>query len=408
MIVEISKSLANGCIKAQPSKSYAHRMLIAAGLSKNDCVVENVVLSNDILATINCLKTLGKEIEITGDYIKTIIIKNNNSFDIDNIDELVFDCLESGSTLRFFIPVALLLNKKVIFRGSEKLISRGIKVYEDICIKQGIEVIKEKNAITFIGNLKSDIFDIEGNISSQFISGLLFSLPLLKNDSNINIITNLESKNYIDITIDVLKQAGIIVERQDDYHYVIRGNQKYNMTKCVVEGDYSNSAFIDCLNYLNGKVRIEGLNENSLQGDKQYIELFKKLNEGYCDCDISNCIDLGPILFAFASLKHGGCFNGVNRLKIKESDRINDIKEELEKFGVVLLENDNQVIIKNKNLKKPIEALSGKNDHRIVMALSIMLTCFGGIINGAEAVNKSYPNFFDDLKKLNVEVRNVN
>lgn len=404
MEVTIKKSKAKGEIQAQPSKSYAHRLLIAAGLSHNDCVIENVVLSNDIIATLNCLNTLGKEIEIKGQNIKTIIMKNNNSFNLNNINELVFDCLESGSTLRFFIPIALLLNKKVIFKGSEKLISRGIKVYEDICLKQNISITKNNNSIIFEGSLKSDVFNIEGNISSQFISGLLFSLPLLKEDSVINITTNIESKNYIDITIDVLKQAGVLINKINDYRYEIKGNQKYTITNCVVEGDYSNSAFIDCLNYLNGDVLINGLNINSLQGDKKYVELFEKLNNGYYECDISNCIDLGPILFAFASLKHGGCFSGVKRLKIKESDRINDIKEQLEKFGVSLVEKDNKVIIDNKKIKKPIEKLYGKNDHRIVMALSVMLTCFGGTICGAEAVNKSYPSFFEDLKKLNIGI----
>ena len=184
MLVTINKSIANGIIDAQPSKSYAHRLLIAACLSQEDSIIRNVVLSNDILATINCIKTLGKEIIIEGDYKKTIYIKNNNTFNINDYDELVFNCLESGSTLRFFIPIALLLNKKVKFVGTEKLISRGIQVYEDICINQGIEIIKEKDSITFNGKLLSDNFQIPGNISSQFITGLLYALPLLPEDSS--------------------------------------------------------------------------------------------------------------------------------------------------------------------------------------------------------------------------------
>ncbi len=411
MKVKINKSIANGIVNAQPSKSYAHRLLIASSLSNEQSIVRNVVISNDILATINCIKTLGKEVIIQNEEnnkTKTIIIRNNNSYNINDYNELVFDCLESGSTLRFFIPIALLLNKKCIFKGTEKLISRGIQIYEDICLKQGIQVIKENDMITFIGKLKSDNFQIDGSISSQFISGLLFALPLLEEDSCINIITNLESKNYIDITIDVLKQSGIIIEHKDEKTYNVIGNQKYCYLDCTVEGDYSNSAFIDSLNYLNGNVVINGLNKNSYQGDKQYIELFEKLDKGYCECDIHNCIDLGPILFCFASLKHGGCFKGVKRLRIKESDRIKDLKEELEKFNIEVIEEENKVIINNKNIKKPDKILYGKNDHRIVMALSIMLSIFGGEIKGIEAVNKSYPNFFDDLKTLGVEVLYVN
>lgn len=404
MKVKINKSIANGIIDAQPSKSYAHRLLIASSLCDDECVISNVVLSNDILATINCIKTLGKEVIITGEDKKTVNIKNNPNFNINEQDELVFDCLESGSTLRFFIPIALLLNKKVIFKGTEKLLSRGISVYENICEKQNIQIIKEKDKITFIGKLQPDNFVIEGNISSQFITGLLFALPLLEEDSCINITTTLESKNYIDITLDVLKQAGIVIEKKKDNSYFIIGNQKYSPINLTVEGDYSNSAFLETFNYLKGNVLINGLNKNSYQGDKQYLELFSKLNQGYCECNIKNCIDLGPILFCFASLKYGGCFTGVNRLRIKESDRISDIKEELEKFNVNVIEKDNKVIIDNKNITKPKNILNGKNDHRIVMALSIMLTVFGGEIEGIEAVSKSYPDFFKDLLKLGIEV----
>ena len=398
----INKSIAKGTIKAQPSKSYAHRLLIAGALSKEECVIDNVVLSNDILATINCIQALGKEVIVTGEDIKTITIKNN--FNFNDKEEIIFDCLESGSTLRFFIPIALLLNKKVTFKGTPKLISRGIQIYEDICIKQNIEVIKKNDSITFIGKLNSDDFKVQGNISSQFISGLLFALPLLEEDSLITITTPLESKNYIDITIDVLKQSGIIISQKETNRYYIIGGQHYQAINNRVEGDYSNAAFIEALNYLNGNVLIEDLNKESFQGDKVYVDLFEKLNNGYTTCDIKNCIDLGPILFAFASLKHGGCFTGVSRLRIKESDRIGDIKQELQKFNVDVIEEDDKVVINNKNIQKPKEILNGRNDHRIVMALSIMLTKFGGMIEGIEAVNKSYPKFFSDLNKLGIEV----
>lgn len=404
MKVKINKSIAKGTIKAQPSKSYAHRLLIAGALSKEESVIGNVILSNDIIATINCIKALGKDVIINGDKEKTIIIKNNDSFNIDDQDEIIFDCLESGSTLRFFIPIALLLNKKVTFKGTEKLISRGIQIYEDICNNQNIKVIKNTNSITFIGKIKPDDFHVQGNISSQFISGLLFALPLLEEDSCITITTPLESKNYVDITIDVLKQSGIIINQKDENSYYVVSSQVYQPINNSVEGDYSNAAFIASLNYLEGDVKIEGLNKESFQGDKKYIELFQQLNNGYTTCDIKNCIDLGPILFCFASLKHGGCFTGVNRLRIKESDRIGDIKEELQKFNIEVIEEEDKVIINNKHIQKPNIILNGKNDHRIVMALSIMLSKFGGEIEGIEAVNKSYPGFFEDLKSLGIEV----
>lgn len=403
MKVWINKSIANGTIIAQPSKSYAHRLLIASCLAKEESIVKNIVLSDDIIATINCIKTLGKEVEIEGKEIKTLRIKNKDNYDINLYDELIFDCNESGSTLRFFIPIALTLGKKVTFKGTKRLIQRGIKIYEDICEKQNIQLIKDECSITFIGKLKSDVFEIDGSISSQFITGLLFALPLLEGESQIKIISKLESKNYIDITIDVLKKAGIEVDICED-KYIIN-KQIYKNNSYITEGDYSNSAFIECFNYLNGNVSIQGLNQFSVQGDKKYLDILPKLNEGYCTVDISNCIDLGPILFCFASLKYGGCFTGTNRLKIKESDRIGAVRNELNKFGVEVIEDDNKVYIKNNNIHKPDEILNGQNDHRIVMALSVMLSVYGGCIEEAQAINKSYPGFFKDLEKLGIEVK---
>ena len=398
MRATIKKGIANGIINAQPSKSFSHRLLIASALSKNESVVNNVVFSNDIIATINCLKALGKDI-ITID--KKVIIKEKKDFVLS--DELVFDCLESGSTLRFFIPIAATTGKRLVFKGTEKLISRGIGPYQEIFEKQNINVEVLKDEIIIEGKLDSGDFNLVGNISSQFITGLLFALPLLKKDSTINITTNLESKNYINMTLDVLKLSNIKIDCFDN-KFGVYGNQKYSGGIFTVEGDYSNAAFLDSLNFLNGNIVINGLNPDSSQGDKVYLEIFKKISNEYCTIDISNCIDLGPILFAFSSLKHGAHFINTKRLKIKESNRVLDLKEELEKFGIIVKDLDNEVYIDNSLLHSPNVELNGRNDHRIVMALSIMLTIFGGSIEGIEAVNKSYPDFFKDLERLGIEV----
>lgn len=397
MKLTINKSKSCGTIIVPPSKSYAHRLLIAAALTEKDVVVKNIDLSEDIIATSSCLKSLGKEVVYKDN---TILVRNNNCL---LKDRLVFNCNESGSTLRFLIPIALTLGKKVTFIGTSRLIERGIEPYIKICEKQNIKVVKDETSISFEGSLKSDNFEIVGNISSQFITGLLFALPLLKKDSTVNITTNIESKNYIDITLDVLKQAKINIEKTNN-GFKVFGNQEYQLDDCIVEGDYSNASFIDALNYFDGNIKLLGLNEKSLQGDKKYLEHFKSLNKEYSTIDICDCIDLGPILFAFASLKYGGHFINTKRLKIKESNRINDLAVELNKFGVIVNELDNEVFIDNTNLHKPNEILEGHNDHRIVMALSIMLTQFGGTINGTKAVKKSYPNFFKDLKELGIEV----
>ena len=397
MKVTISKSNAFGQIIVPPSKSYAHRYLIAAALTNKNVVIENIKFNDDIKATISCLETLGYNFEYLENKVKISKIKN------DLKEELIFNCNESGSTLRFLIPIALTTGKKITFIGTKRLIERGILPYEEICKKQNIKVVKEETSITFLGKLKSDTFEIVGNISSQFITGLLFATPLLENNSSIKIISPLESKNYIDITLDVLRQSNIFIERKDDC-FVVKGNQVFNLNSVVVEGDYSNAAFIDALNYFDSNVILKGLKSESYQGDKKYIEYFKMLNNGYATIDIKDSIDLGPILFVFASLKYGGHFINTKRLKIKESNRINDLKEELNKFGIIVNELDNEVFIDNSNLHNPKDILDGHNDHRIVMALSIMLTRFGGDIEGAEAIRKSYPDFFNDLNKIGIEV----
>lgn len=399
-MIEIKKSTANGRITVPPSKSYAHRLLIAAALTNQKCTIENIELSNDINATINCLSTLGKKVTITGKTAIVETIKQVNELE----DILTFDCLESGSTLRFFIPIALTLGKTITFKGTEKLLSRGISVYEEICENQNIQVLKQQNQITFKGLLKPSTFNIPGNISSQFITGLLFALPLLNGDSYINITTNLESANYIDITLDVLRLSGIEIVNID-HRYIIKGHQEYQVSNYIVEGDYSNAAFLDAFNYLDGSVELIGLKDNSMQGDKIYKKYFKLLSSSFVEIDLQNAIDLGPIVFVMASIFHGAHFLNTERLKIKESNRIYDLSLELKKFGIELEELNNEVIIRKQVLHQPTEVLDGHNDHRIVMALSVLLTVTGGFIEGTEAVKKSYPAFFNDLKAIGIEVR---
>lgn len=396
MVVTINKSIANGVVEAPPSKSYAHRLLICAALSNKPSKVKNISLSNDILATINCLKTLGYDILIKGD--TALINKTNTILD----DTLVFNCDESGSTFRFMMPIALTTGKKVKFIGTKRLIERGIGPYEEIFNLCNIEILKEDTSITLCGKLKPGHYKLVGNISSQFISGLLFALPLLNDKSIIEVTTTLESKNYIDITLDTLNQAGVNI-RQDLNKYYIEPSI-YKTCEYLVEGDYSNSSFLDAFNYFDGNVIINGLNKKSFQGDTVYKEYFDKLSEGYQEIDISNCIDLGPVLFCFASLKNGGHFLNTRRLKIKESDRVEAVKEELAKFGVELIDNGNDVIINKENIHAPNKILNGQNDHRIVMALSLMLSVYSGKIEGCEAVRKSYPNYFKDLERLGIEV----
>ena len=395
----IEKSQAKGKAFAPPSKSYAHRLLICGALAKGNSIIDGISQSVDMEATLDCIGALGVSYTKTGDRVSI-----NGGITKEN-KQRILNCFESGSSLRFFIPIALLTGDECVLKGSERLMSRGLEVYDEIFKKQNISCIKEKNQITLKGTLKPDTFNVRGDISSQFISGLLFALPLLNGDSIINVTTKLESASYIDITIEALKLFGIEIQKGHST-YFIRGNQKYVCSQQSVEGDYSNSAFLDAFNVLGGDVDVLGLNEDSIQGDKIYKEYFELIKSGTPTLDISNCPDLGPVLFTLSALKNGATFTGTKRLKIKESDRVEAMRQELFKLGVKLDVQENSVTVYN-GAHTPNEMLFGHNDHRIVMALTLALTQFGGEIEGCEAVSKSYPDFFEKIAKLGIRVEVV-
>ena len=400
MIAEIKPGKGKGIIEAPPSKSIAHRLLICAGLSEGKSTIEGFSLSDDIGATLDCLSALGAEYEIENGKITV------TGTDIRNIPEnAVFSCRESGSTLRFFMPLCLLDGKTFTFCGSEKLFSRPLSVYEDIFRKQDIAFEKSKNRITLGGKLKSGVFEIPGNISSQFITGLLFVLPLLEKESIIKIIPPVESRSYINLTLEALSVFGIEAGWQNENTLFIKGGQSFRAADAKVEGDYSNVAFFDALNLFGSEIEITGLEPESHQGDKIYKEYFSLLEKGKPEIDISDCPDLGPVLFAVAGAKNGGTFTGTKRLKIKESDRAFAMAKELSKFGISVTIGENSVIIDPSDFHAPSENIFGHGDHRIVMSCAVLLTLTGGKIEGAEAVKKSFPDFFEKLKKLGFEMK---
>ena len=419
MLKKVYKSELKGEIIARPSKSFAHRYLIASALSDTESTISNVDFSNDIIATLNCIHAYGKS--HYRDFEKNeVIFKNNSSKNFFP----TFDCQESGTTLRIFFPIAIQKYNKANFIGTDRLIERGIDIYEKIF--KYISFTKDKYSIKTNGLLNEGQYELPGNISSQYISGLLYALPLLKNDSKIIINTKLESKNYILMTLQVLNKYGINIQSNNNIFnsldeksylnssndlgfntnlvFLVPGNQKYIANNNSIEGDYSNAAFIDAFNYFGNKIVLNGLNPDSLQSDKIYKKNFDKLESGFAEIDISNCIDLGPILITFAALKNGAKFINTSRLKIKESDRGKAIAEELAKCNADISILDNEIIVKKNKLNRPKEALNSHNDHRIAMSLSLLSTLFDVEIDGAECVSKSYPGYFDDLKKLGMHV----
>ncbi len=399
MKVTINPCALSGTIKAPPSKSMAHRMLICAGLSSGTSTIEGVALSQDVRATIACLRALGAKVEMEGDTVTV------TGADPRFSSAAMLPCNESGSTLRFFLPLCLLSGAEKRLVGAPRLIQRPQEIYRRLCEEKDIAFSQTETAITVCGALSPGDFKIDGSVSSQFFSGLLFALPLLDGDSRIYIENRLESRPYLELTRAALAESGVKTVWEGENVLFIPGNQSYAPICGAVEGDWSNAAFFFALATLGHDVKVEGLNEDSGQGDKIVLSYLDSLKKGVdVPLDLSDCPDLAPILFAMAAYYGKGRFVGTDRLKYKESDRIAAMGEELSSFGARLYEGENSVRVENPPLRAPKSLLSGHNDHRIVMALSVLLTLLGGQIDGAEAVRKSMPDFFDVLSSLHAEV----
>ena len=398
MKVTIAPGVAKGSIGAPPSKSMAHRMLMGAGLADGISVVENIDLSEDIKATLGMLEALGGAYKIEG---RTVVMTGVGKKTLQA--NQVLDSKESGSTLRFFIPLVLTGGRKCEFTGAKRLFERPLGIYEDICKEQGILFEKSEMGLKVSGQLKAAHYKVCGNISSQFITGLLFALPLLDEDSVLEVLPPVESKAYIDMTLEVLELFGIKIHR-DNMMFYIKGNQIYKAGHQVVEGDYSNAAFLDALNLIGGEVQVNGLREDSLQGDRIYRKYYERLREENPIMDLSECPDLGPILMGMAAARKGARFTGTRRLKIKESDRGAVMAEELAKFGIRVDVEENEIVVHADSLQTPKTVLNSHNDHRIAMTLATLCTITGGEIEGAESVRKSFPNYFEVLDSLGIQI----
>ena len=386
-----------GDVDAPPSKSMAHRCLIGAALSGQTCTLKGVDYSEDILATLDCLGALGVRITAEGD---TVTVEPHGFM---AVDDPILSCRESGSTLRFFIPLALCLGKTVTLRGSERLFERPLEVYGELCRERGFTFIKDKASLTLRGKLESGRYRVRGDVSSQFITGLILALVYLGGDSVIEILPPFESRSYVDLTVSALRSFGAEVAFTDPYTVSVKPSRLHAFSGRV-EGDYSNAAFLDAFNVLGGDVSVGNLNPHSLQGDRVYADYFARIKAGTPTLDVSDCPDLAPILIALAALKNGATLTGTDRLKTKESDRGAAMHEELTKLGGGLIFGDHEIIVPKQTLCYKGKELDGHNDHRIVMALSVVLTQTGGSLRGAEAVRKSYPGFFGDIIRLGAEI----
>ncbi|MBC2582014.1 3-phosphoshikimate 1-carboxyvinyltransferase [Clostridium sp. DJ247] len=414
--VVINPSNLKGQVVVPSSKSVCHRAVICAGLSEGHIDIDNVVFSQDIKATCGAMSNLGVDVEM---HIDSSKIKINGKSEVSS-KEVALDCYESGSTLRFFIPVAVALGKKVTFEGRGKLVERPLDDYYKIFDEQGIhyENVDGKLPLTIDGKLKPGEYRIKGDVSSQFITGLLFALPLLDGESKIIVTTELESKPYVDLTIDTLKKFSIHVENKNYREFIIKGNQKYKAVDYYVEGDFSQAAFWLVAGALGADVTCTGMNIDSLQGDKAIIEIIRSMGgeisiEGDkikalpsktkgAVIDAAQCPDLVPVVTVLAALSEGTTeIINAARLRFKESDRLKAITTELNKIGADIEEKEDGLIIRGKG------SLTGGtvdswNDHRIAMAMAVAsIRCKEPIIiTDAHSVNKSYPTFWQEFGKL--------
>ncbi len=412
--VIINPSELSGQVKIPSSKSICHRALICAGLSDGISNIKNVFFSQDIEATSKAMESLG--VSIVEDK-NTLIIKGNGQLEVKNS---IIDCCESGSTLRFLIPIAAVTGRRIEFVGKGRLMDRPLQPYYEIFDSQQLHYknVNGKLPLTIDGKLMPGEYRIKGDISSQFISGLLFALPLLNGDSKIILTTPLESRPYVDLTIEMLKNFSVCIENNTYNEILIRGNQKYRPADYSVEGDFSQGAFWLIAGVLGAEVVCEGLNMKSIQGDKIILEIIKKMggklavdgdkvqvlpsSTSGIIIDASQCPDLVPILAVLAALSRGTTeIINAGRLRIKESDRLSAMTCELNKIGADIKERSDGLIIKGR------ETLSGGivnswNDHRIAMALAIAsIKCNEPlIIQESECVKKSYPDFWKDFRKL--------
>ncbi len=405
-----------GTVKIPASKSLCHRAIICAALANGISHIENVDRSADIDATISGMTALGAEFS-SG----TATIKGRTK---TNAEEITIDCNESGSTLRFLIPIVLALGQKTRFLMRGQLGKRPLDPYYEIFDRQGIAYCHTGDTLSVSGQLEPGTFRIDGTISSQFISGLLFSLPLLKQDSRIEIDGVLESREYITLTINVLQAFNIDIQWLGSNTLTISGGQAYRPTAYRVEGDYSQAAFFLCANALGSKIILQNLKEDSAQGDRVIRNILSSMgSETYFEqeglhtkagsikgvkIDAAQCPDIIPVLAALAGFAQGRTeiINGA-RLRIKECDRLKASQRDLAKLGMEIEETDDGlIIVGQREIPGNTEAWSHK-DHRIAMTLAIAATaCQGPVtIEDHEAIEKSYPRFFADFQSLGGKIK---
>ena len=418
VVVKRARAVA-GRITAPPSKSMAHRAVLCAALAKGTSHLHHLAFSKDISATLGAAGRLCARVT-TGE--NDAVVEGLGRF--LPVDAPV-DCCESGSTLRFLIPLASLTGQEVTFTGRGRLMERPQSVYKTLYQQQGLRFEQGADRLTVEGALTPGEYELAGNVSSQFISGLLFALPLLDGDSTLHLIPPVESRSYIDMTRAVQAAFGVTSRWLDGNTLALPGRQHYHPCDHAVEGDYSQAAFPAVLGAVCGGVTVTGLSPDTLQGDAVILDILHRCGAQFTregdtvtfakaplhgvDIDLADCPDLGPVLMVLGLLCEGTTvIRNAERLRLKESDRIAAMEAELRACGGVLESEGGTITVHGcaEHLHAPEGILHGHNDHRVVMSLAVLSAAAGLplTVDDAEAIQKSWPNFFAAIRPLGVEV----
>lgn len=407
MNVTIQPGKLRGCITPPPSKSQAHRLIMAAALAEGESTLSNVAFSQDILATLSCMEQLGARWEkADGSTIRIFgIAQGKKKWSEGELPH--FDCGESGSTLRFLIPIALAVAGGGVFTGHGRLMERPQKPYFDLFDEKGIEYALKDGVLTVRGRLTAGEYALPGDVSSQFFTGLLYALPQVAGTSEIRATTPLESQSYIDMTRNALSDCGVCVQKTAGEHpaFSVAGGQHYRPVNGAVESDWSQAGFWFAARGLGNDLEITGMNEDSAQGDRKIVPYSQKLAQaGDVHLDVSDCPDLVPPLAALCAVRKGAAYiENAARLRIKESDRLAAVTAVLNALGADVEELPDGLVIRGMEELRGGAAVDAHNDHRIAMMAAVAATrCAEPVtVLGAECVKKSYPDFWEDYEALN-------
>ena len=407
----IQPGLLTGSVTPPPSKSQAHRIILAAALAEGNSRIRNLALSQDIQATLNCVEALGARWNL--DEAGTLTVTGLRGGNRGGKDLPRLDCGESGSTLRFLIPVALAVAGGGVFTGHGRLMERPQEPYARLFRERGISWKREGNTLTVHGKLEAGEYVLPGNVSSQFFTGLLYALPLVEGESRIVPTTPLESWDYIAMTIDALAGAGVIVTEphRNIKCFHITGPVPFQTGDYMVEADWSQAAFWYAANFLGSQLTLKGLNPYSAQGDKRIASFYWKLaRPGEVELDVSQCPDLVPPLAAMAAVRNGTTqLSNAARLRLKESDRLTAVAEVLSAMGALVEEERDSLTIHG------VEHLAGgcqvdcHNDHRIAMMAAITASACRAPVElvGSHCVRKSYPTFWTEYQRLGGKIHGL-